>query len=105
MDEKLKNQLKDKGLWTRALFMVLFGVIMVIAQWVVFVIAFVQFLCRLFAGEVNGELRNLGDRIGAYLHQIVAFQTFHREERPYPFAPFPAAAAHHPPARSVQDSR
>lgn len=103
MDEKLKSQLQDRNIWIRALFMVLFGVVMMITQWLVFLIAFVQFISRLLTGNVNLELRDLGDRIGAYLHQIVAFQTFHTEERPYPFAPFPPAPAHNPPANPVQD--
>ena len=104
MNEKLKSHLQDRNIWIRAIFMVLFGVVMMIAQWVVFLIALVQFLSRLLTGDVNGELRALGDRIGAFVHQIVAFETFHTEERPYPFAPFPPAAAHNPPASPVQDS-
>jgi hypothetical protein len=102
MDEKLKGNLQDRGLWIRGLHMLLFGVIMIIAQWVVFLVAVVQFLCRLLSSEVNDELRTLGDRIGAYLHEIVAFETFHTEDRPYPFAPFPQAPAR--PGQPVQET-
>ncbi|HJM92082.1 MAG: DUF4389 domain-containing protein [Alphaproteobacteria bacterium] len=49
----------------------------------------VQFVTRLATGSVNEELHTLGPRLGEYLKQIVAFETFHTEQRPYPFAPFP----------------
>lgn len=89
MDEDLKQNLSRRSTWIRLVYMILFAVIFSIAEFVVFAIAVVQLLSRLFTGDVNEELRSLGDRIGRYMHQIVAFQTFHSEERPYPFAPFP----------------
>jgi|TARA_B100000315_G_scaffold210007_1_gene206026 hypothetical protein len=90
MDEKLQRNLSDGGTWRRLVFMLLFAVIFSIAELVVCAVAVVQFLSRLFAGSVNDELRALGDRLGRYLYQIVAFETFQTEDRPYPFAPFPA---------------
>ena len=89
MDDDLKQNLSRRSTWLRVVYMVLFAVIFGIAEFVVLAIAVVQLIGRLFTGNVNEELRSLGDRIGRYMHQIVAFQTFHTEERPYPFAPFP----------------
>jgi hypothetical protein len=103
MENTLKDNLQDRGVWVRGLYMVLFGVIMAITQWIVFLIAIVQFLCRLLSGTVNEELRTLGERIGEYLHQIVAFETFHTEERPYPFKPFPGAKTGAHGGRPVQE--
>ncbi|MDP6831337.1 MAG: DUF4389 domain-containing protein [Alphaproteobacteria bacterium] len=89
MDEKLKTNLSDQSIWQRLCFMVLFAVIFNITEFVILAIAVVQFFTRLATGSVNSELRALGPRLGEYLKQIVAFETFDTEQRPYPFAPFP----------------
>lgn len=90
MDEKLKANISDQSIWRRLCFMVLFAVIFNIAEFVILAIAVMQFFTKLATGGVNAELRALGPRLGQYLGQIVAFETFHTEQRPYPFAPFPA---------------
>ena len=89
MSDELKQNLSRRSTWIRVAYMVLFALIFGIAEFVVLVIAVVQIIGRLTTGKVNVELRTLGDRIGRYLHEIVAYQTFNTEERPYPFAPFP----------------
>ncbi len=89
MDEQLKANMKDQSIWQRLVFMVLFAVIFSIAEFVVLAVAVVQFFMRLATGRVNGELQALGPRLGQYMLQIVAFETFATEQRPYPFAPFP----------------
>jgi hypothetical protein len=94
MDEDLKQNLTRRSTWIRIVYMVLFAVIFSIVEFIVLAIAVVQLITRLFSGSVNEELQTLGDRIGRYMHQIVAFQTFHTEERPYPFAPFPTSRVH-----------
>ena len=90
MDEKLKANISDQSIWRRLLFMILFAVIFNIAEFIILAIAVVQFFNKLTTGSVNGELRDLGPRLGQYLQQIVAFETFYTDTRPYPFAPFPA---------------
>ncbi len=93
MDEKLKANVTDHSIWQRLLFMVMFAVIFNIAEFVILAIAVIQFFTKLATGSVNAELRALGPRIGEYMKQIVAFETFDTEQRPYPFAPFPGAIA------------
>jgi len=89
MDEKLKANMKDQSIWQRLLFMVLFAVIFNIAEFVALAVAVVQFFMRLATGRANIELQTLGPRLGQYVQQIAAFETFATEQRPYPFAPFP----------------
>jgi hypothetical protein len=104
LDEKLKTNLKDQSIWQRLCYMVLFAVIFNIAEFAIMAIAVVQFFSRLATGSVNQELRSLGPRLGQYLQQIVAFETFYTDERPYPFAPFPAADAATSPDGHTQTS-
>ncbi|HZD25723.1 MAG TPA: DUF4389 domain-containing protein [Alphaproteobacteria bacterium] len=93
MDETLKQNLTRRSIWIRVLYMILFAVVFELAKFVVLLIAVVQVLAKLLSGGVNEELRHFGGRLGRYLQQIVAFQTFHTEERPYPFSPFPPGSA------------
>jgi len=64
------------------------------------VIAVVQFVTRLFSGQINQQLAEFGDGLAAYFRQIMGFLTFHSEDKPFPFAPWPetsARAAEPPP--------
>jgi hypothetical protein len=40
--------------------------------------------------------------VGQYIQQIVAFETFYTEQRPYPFAPFPEADGTQAPGGQAQ---
>ena len=81
-DEKLKANMKNQPIWQRLSFMVLFAVIFDIAEFVVLAVAVVQFVMRLATGRANIELQTLGPRLGRYMQQIVAFETFATEQRP-----------------------
>jgi hypothetical protein len=98
METSLKARLADKGTWTRFVYMVLFAVIFGVAEIVAWVVVCVQFLFKLFTGAVNEPLRDFGYRLAVYFREMVAFLTYHTEEKPYPFAPWPAAAPERGPA-------
>ena len=72
-----------------------------VAEFVLGAVVIFQFLTKLFTGEPNQQLRNLGQNLGSYLRDIVAFLTFASEEKPFPFAAWPAGEA---PAPAVQGS-
>ena len=102
MDENFKANISEQSIWRRLLFMVLFAVIFNIVEFIVFAVAVVQFLIRLTTGSVNRELRALGPRLGRHIQQIVAFETFCTEQRPYAFAPFPEADGSAAPGGQAQ---
>ena len=43
-------------------------------------------------GRVNERLRALGQTLASYIYEIVLYVTFHSDERPYPFGPWPQGA-------------
>jgi hypothetical protein len=88
----INDDLTNRGTWMRLLYMILFAVIFNIAEMVVAVIVVFQFLSSLFTGKPNQELRGLGNTLGAYAHEIIAYLTYHSDDRPYPFGPWPAPA-------------
>ena len=102
MEKKFKDHVSQRGTWVRLFYMAVFVVIFNIAELAIAVVVVVQFLLKLATGEVHERLRTLGGTLGAYVHQIIAFLTYHGEDMPYPFGDWPEAEAPAPakkPAR------
>ncbi len=110
MEQETKANLGQRSTWMRLVYMILFVVVFNIVEVVAGVVVVVQFLSKLISGRVNEQLRGLGQKLGAYLYEIVAFLTFHTDDMPYPFSPWPdwapgpsgAAAPQRAPARRAR---
>ena len=90
MEQNLKENLGHKGTWIRLVFMILFAVAFNVTEAVIVAIVVFQFLCKLVTGDANERLREFGHNIGLYLGEIVAYLTYHTEEKPFPFAAWPS---------------
>lgn len=90
MDQNLKENLGHKGTWVRLAFMILFAVAFNVTEAVIVAVVIFQFLSKLVTGNTNERLREFGQNIGLYLRDIVAYLTYHTEEKPFPFAAWPA---------------
>jgi hypothetical protein len=66
-----------------------FGVVAFFAIQLIFVLAFAQFVIFAINGHVNDELKGFLLRLVQYLWELLAFVAFVRDEKPFPFAPFP----------------
>lgn len=82
--DDIKREFTVADKWVRLLFIVLYAVLWQIAEIVLAVVVVVQFLWNLFAGAPNPSLREFGQRLGAWLNQVVDFLTFVGDERPWP---------------------
>lgn len=89
MSHDYKNNITQKSTWKRGLYMLLFTVFYSIAEIVLFVIVFFQFILHLLTGDTNQRLRQLGHNMATYIFQIVQFLTFNSEQHPYPFGDWP----------------
>ena len=103
MEKTLKANLTNTDTWIRLVYMILFAVIFNVAELVAGVVVVVQFLFRLFTGEVSEPLQDFGHRLAIYFQEIVAFLTYHTERKPYPFAPWPAAAPERAPPAALPE--
>ncbi|MBM3505201.1 MAG: DUF4389 domain-containing protein [Alphaproteobacteria bacterium] len=90
MTDDLSRNLTQASTWLRLLFMILYGIVLYVALYVLAIVTIVQFLCKLFTGQVFARLMALGQSIGLFLYQIAAYLTFRTDRRPFPFAPWPA---------------
>ena len=92
MDTTIKENVTQESTWMRLVYMVLFAVIFNIVEFVVTVVVVIQFLFKLFAGRPNENLSALGQALASYVYGIIAYLTFHSDDMPYPFAPWPTGA-------------
>ena len=93
MDAQLKKNLIVKNKWIRGLCMLLFVLIYKIATVLVAAVAVFQFFATLFAGKTNELLMAFGERLSAFIYQIVQFLTFNTEDKPFPFSQWPQGAS------------
>ena len=92
MEQETKDNLTSRNTWIRVIYMILFAVIFYIVEFVIALVAVVQFLSTLFTGKVNQKLQALGQSVGTYVNEITQFLTYHTDDKPYPFAPWPKGA-------------
>ena len=88
-----KNAPKYESIVLRVLWMLVFFLVWQVAQFVLGALVLVQLIYRLAYGAPNGCLMNFGDSLSLYLAQIGRFGSFHTEQKPWPFADWPAARA------------
>lgn len=86
---EISEHLKSRSTWLRLVFMLLFVVIFYVAEMVLFAVAALQFLWKLFSGEVNERLTSFGANLAEFLRQVVLFLTFNTEDMPFPFSDWP----------------
>ena len=87
-DEKEKCY-KDRNVWLRGLFMLLFIFLMGVAKFVMLVVVVLQFLVVLFTAEANDNLLQFGKSLSVYQYQIMLFLTYNSEVRPFPLDDWP----------------
>jgi Flp pilus assembly protein TadB len=71
----IKEKVKASSTWLRIVFMILFAVIFYIVEFVLFAVAALQFLWKLFTGEANERLTRFGESLARFTYQIVRFLT------------------------------
>ena len=79
--------IKRKNDWVRAIFMVIYLVILyMLFTLVVPLLVLVQFVSRLATGKANSSLSDAGAKLSDYTREIVRFISYKNDARPWPFA-------------------
>ena len=95
MKEEMNEQTKsfrDKNVWMRGLFMLLFLFLLGVAKFVAFVVILVQFLTVLFTSKTNEQLLRFGETLSIYHYQVIMYLTYNLEEQPFPMNDWPQAS-------------
>lgn len=86
-----KENLKSRVSWMRGLYILLFALLYGIAEFVLWAIVLFQFGSQLITARPNARLLEFCHGLNAYIYQILQFITYRSDEKPYPFAEWPAA--------------
>jgi hypothetical protein len=81
----IEENIKSRHTWLRLLFMVVFSILLWLTGMVGAVVVIIGFLWVLFKGEVNEDLRGVGQSLARYVFEIVRYLTFNTDEKPFPF--------------------
>ena len=93
MNDGIKQNIRERKVWLRGLYMLLFLIFYSVAKVIVFAVIIFQFLITLVTGSSNERLVELGNGLSMYLYQILLFLTFNNDQHPYPFSEWPKGAA------------
>jgi hypothetical protein len=93
-EEDLKRHVKDKDTWLRFVYLVVFGIAFYLSILLTFATSIFQFLAKLFSGASFDGLAEFGDNLASYQGQVTRYLTFASDDKPFPFAPFPAKTPH-----------
>jgi len=89
MSEVIHESPDRNAIWKRGLFMILFSVLYGVAELVLSVLVFVQFVVVLVTGGANQQLLRLGGSLAIYSREIFAYLTFNTEQQPFPMNDWP----------------
>lgn len=87
-DEKEKSY-KDRNVWLRGVFMLLFIFLMGIAKFVTLVVVAMQFLHLLLTGKMNKNLLQFGNSLSVYHYHIMLYLTYNSDVQPFPMSSWP----------------
>jgi len=83
---------KDKTVWLRGLYMLIFSFLLGIVKFVAFAVILFQFLSVLFSAETNKQLLTFGRSLSLYQYQIMMYLTYNSEQQPFPMGKWPEAS-------------
>lgn len=89
MNDETTESYKDRGVWLRGLYMLIFLFFLGVVKFVAFAVILFQFLTVLFTAETNKKLVEFGQSLSTYQYQIMMFLTYNSEEHPFPMGEWP----------------
>lgn len=88
-----RKELERESILLRILWMLVFVIVWRLAELVLGATVLLQLGYRLFYDAPSASLLGFGDSLSQYLAQIGRFGTFNCDEKPWPFADWPAPQA------------
>ena len=89
MSEPITENVEDKSIWKRILYMLLFLFAYGAAEFVMGIVVLIQLLITLVKGSTNNRLVVFGKQVALYIYDVMLFLTFNTDEMPFPFNEWP----------------
>lgn len=82
----IKENLLAVAPWLRLIFLLLYTIVLYLLFFpVLLLLVILQFLCVLFTGVPNSNLRRASGVFAAYISQIIDYLTYNSNTKPWPF--------------------
>jgi len=94
----------NTSIWIRLLYMILFAILFAISETVLYVVAIIGFLFRVFNKPVESNVAAVGHNIGLYVREIADYLSFNTEKPPFPFSNWPTDQDYQPDSRQSQST-
>lgn len=88
-----KKGIATEAFWLRIVFMLLFLIAYQVAEILLAISIVLQVIFVALTGEKNQFLQQSGAGLSTYTYQVYRYLTYNREEKPFPFAPWPEGEA------------
>ena len=85
----LRDHVTDLQTWKRILYMIFFGIVFYCSAWIILAVVLVQVIFKITTGKPLSYLAAFGYSLGQYTRQIVLYETFSTNVRPWPFSTWP----------------
>ena len=92
IDDEVRKNVKSRNTWLRLFYMVVFALIMGIAEIVLVLVIIVQFFTVLLTGARNQKLLAFAADLSLYVYDIWRYLCFVTEEQPFPFGDWRTAS-------------
>jgi hypothetical protein len=86
---ELLERIQQKDKWMRALFMLLFFIVLWVLKILFYSVVLLQFILVLITDKTNENLLQFSKSLSTYSYQIYLFLTYNSDERPFPFGSWP----------------
>lgn len=92
IDDNVKKNVKSRNTWLRLFYILVFALVMMIAEIILVAVIVVQFFTVLLSGERNEKLLAFGADMSLYVYDIWRYLIFVTEEQPFPFGDWRSAS-------------
>ncbi len=91
--KSLIDNLRSESFWVRLGFMVLFSIALKLLLPLLMLIIWLQFIYQTVMGKVQEDLYKFISSATQFVYQVYLFLSLQTDNKPYPFADWPAAKA------------
>lgn len=93
MNDEITKSYKDRSVWLRGLYMLVFIFVLGVAKFVTLIVVIFQFITVLLTAVTNQKLVHFGKSLSIYNYQVMLFLTYNSEEYPFPIGDWPEHVA------------
>ncbi|MGD8484483.1 MAG: DUF4389 domain-containing protein [Thioalkalispiraceae bacterium] len=89
----MENNLTSGQVWKRGGFILIFALLYGVSKILVTAIVIFQFVSLLISRDTNARLASFSLGLSAYIYQLLQYMMCNSEDKPFPFADWPADSA------------